>query len=97
MPHEAVILVLADKLDNIRAIREDLEINGTDIWGRFNAGEEKQKWYYDSLASVISGRLTDQKSSPMIDLFRREVGRVFSNRVNNEDAMERETKKEGRY
>ncbi len=32
LPEEAVILALADKLDNIRAIREDLERNGEGVW-----------------------------------------------------------------
>jgi len=77
LPHETVILALADKLDNIRAIREDLERNGEDLWGRFNRPREQQKWYYESLVSVISARLTDENSLPLIDLFRREVIRVF--------------------
>jgi (p)ppGpp synthase/HD superfamily hydrolase len=77
LPHEAVILALTDKLDNIRAIREDYERYGEDLWSRFNRPREQQKWYYESLVSVISVRLTDENSLPLVDLFRHEVIRVF--------------------
>ena len=77
LPKEAVILALADKLDNIRAIREDLERNGEDVWGRFNAPKVKQKWYNENLVNVITLRLTDENSSPLTDLFRCEVMKVF--------------------
>jgi len=75
--NEAVILALADKLDNIRAIREDLERSGESVWKRFNAPKDQQKWYYESLVRVISSRLTDEHSMPMLNLFRQEVTRVF--------------------
>jgi len=77
LPKEAVILALADKLDNIRAIREDLGRNGEAVWSRFNAPKVKQRWYYESLVDVISLRLVDENSSPLTDLFRHEVMQVF--------------------
>jgi (p)ppGpp synthase/HD superfamily hydrolase len=77
LPEEAVILSLADKLDNIRTIRKDLERHGKDLWDRFNAPREKQKWYYKNLVNIISARLTDENSLSMVDLFRHEVIRVF--------------------
>jgi (p)ppGpp synthase/HD superfamily hydrolase len=77
LSREAVILVLADKLDNIRAIREDLEINGEGIWVRFNRPREQQKWYYKNLAAVFTDRLTDEQLRNMLALFKDEVARVF--------------------
>jgi hypothetical protein len=37
---EATILVLADKLDNIRAIRQDYERHGESIWRRFKRPQD---------------------------------------------------------
>lgn len=74
---ESITLVLADKLDNIRAISADYERYGEDLWGRFNSPREQQKWYYESLLSIISTRLTDENALPLVDLFRHEVIRVF--------------------
>ena len=77
LSRDAAILVLADKVDNIRAIREDLERNGENLWNRFNAPKVKQKWYYESLVSTFSSKLTDENSLPLVDLFRHEVIEVF--------------------
>jgi (p)ppGpp synthase/HD superfamily hydrolase len=74
---EAAVLVLADKIDNIRAIREDLERNGEGLWDRFNAPKTKQKWYYENLETGLSARLGDEDSLPLINLFRNEFRRVF--------------------
>jgi (p)ppGpp synthase/HD superfamily hydrolase len=78
LPHAAVILALADKLDNIRAIRDDLERNSEGLWDRFNRPREQQKLYYENLVIVIAARLTDENSLPLVDLFRHEVLRVFN-------------------
>lgn len=43
------ILSCADKLSNIRSMIEDYNIMGEDLWNRFNAPFEKQKWYYNSM------------------------------------------------
>ena len=77
LSQEAMILVLADKLDNIRAIREDLERDGDGVWERFNRPKGQQKWYYDSLMAVFTDSLTDEQSQNMLDFFTAEVVRVF--------------------
>jgi (p)ppGpp synthase/HD superfamily hydrolase len=77
MPKEAIILVLADKLDNIRAIREDYERYGEALWHRFNRPRDQQKWYYENLAAVFTDSLTDEQSRNLFDLFTSEVARVF--------------------
>ncbi len=77
LSEEAAILVLADKLDNIRAIREDLEANGKAVWDRFKRPREWQKWYYESLAAAFAGRSADQQSQCLLKHFKTEVERVF--------------------
>lgn len=76
---EAVILVLADKLDNIRAIRGDYELYGEDLWQRFNRPRDQQKWYYESLAASFTDKLMDEQLRKPLDLFKAEVARVFGN------------------
>lgn len=47
-------IACADKLSNIRSMIRDLE--GEDsktFWNKFNAGKEKQKWYYESLVDSL--------------------------------------------
>ena len=74
---EAALLVLADKLDNIRAIREDLEANSEALWDRFKRPREQQQWYYENLASAFAGRLADEQSRILLECFKSEVERVF--------------------
>lgn len=48
------IVILADKLSNLRAIYRDYEILGDDLWERFNVKEKtRHKWYYSSIAKEI--------------------------------------------
>lgn len=49
------MLICADKLSNLRSIKEDLKCMGDDVWSKFKRGKEKQKWYY--------GRMMEQLSS----------------------------------
>ena len=46
-------LVLADKLANIRSVHRDYQIVGENLWSRFNAGAEKQKWYYGKMLEAL--------------------------------------------
>lgn len=47
------MLVLADKLSNIRAIAADYTAIGDKLWERFNAPPEKQAWYYSKLDDAL--------------------------------------------
>jgi (p)ppGpp synthase/HD superfamily hydrolase len=55
---EATILVsLADKLDNARAILRDYRIDGPELWQRFSVHDPQQHlWYYRSLLAVYQAR-----------------------------------------
>ncbi len=48
------LLILSDKLSNLRAIARDYAIYGDDVWARFNASKEKQAWYYNGLLDALS-------------------------------------------
>jgi len=75
---EDVLLVsIADKLDNIRAIREGLEADGESFWLRFNRPKDLQAWYYLNLADVFSRRIINEPGTSLLKLFLREVRLVF--------------------
>ena len=49
------MLIMADKLSNIRSIARDYKNIGDELWNRFNAPKEKQAWYYDGILDAIYG------------------------------------------
>jgi (p)ppGpp synthase/HD superfamily hydrolase len=74
---EVLVVAIADKLDNIRSIREDLELRGEQTWTRFNRGREKQAWYYRGLSRVFGERLDGEAGRRLAAEFEREVRLVF--------------------
>jgi len=77
LSRDAVLLVLADKLDNIRAIRQDLERRGEYVWKRFRRPREQQKWYYESLAAAFATACLDDTAKALLALYQEEVRQVF--------------------
>ena len=58
----AVVEVLAaDKLDNVRSIKESLAERGDETWKIFNAGEADQRWYYRELTRAFLERDPDDE------------------------------------
>jgi myo-inositol-1(or 4)-monophosphatase len=51
---DAMIVSLADKLSNMRAISRDYSAEGEKLWERFNAGKDKQAWYYRELVDCLA-------------------------------------------
>ena len=74
---DVLVLCLADKLDNIRSIRDDLATIGEQIWHRFKRPKESQQWYYKNMAGIFSKRLTDEKSRPLVADYLAEVRFIF--------------------
>ena len=58
------MLVLADKLSNMRAIARDYAALKDKLWDRFNRGKESQAWYYRSGAASLMklGEYEDTKA-----------------------------------
>lgn len=53
-PKEAKIIMLGDKLSNMRASLRDFKKSGDAIWNKFNMKDKKeQEWYYRSVAEAI--------------------------------------------
>ena len=52
---EIKILVLADKLSNLRTTARDYLFMGDEVWQRFNEKDKSQHaWYYLSIAEYLS-------------------------------------------
>ena len=47
------MLVMADKLSNLRSIAADYRKLGDELWKRFNAPMEKQSWYYSGVQDAL--------------------------------------------
>lgn len=51
---EAKIVALSDKLSNVRAMAEDLKIQGPEFWNRFNETDpSRHKWYLKGVADAL--------------------------------------------
>jgi Domain of unknown function (DUF6946)/HD domain len=50
---DARAVIAADRLDNVRAIRETLALEGRETWRRFNAPREAQHAHYRAMARVL--------------------------------------------
>ena len=54
-PIEAKMIMLADKLSNMRSTVSDYRKSGDAIWNKFNMTDPaEQEWYYRSVAEVLS-------------------------------------------
>lgn len=53
-PTRVKMLILADKVSNLRSIYLDYQEIGDGIWERFHAPKEKQKWYYGEMLAALS-------------------------------------------
>jgi myo-inositol-1(or 4)-monophosphatase len=54
-PYEAKIIVLADKLSNMRSMYRDIQNVGESVWERFNQKDKRQhEWYHRSIVEIIS-------------------------------------------
>jgi (p)ppGpp synthase/HD superfamily hydrolase len=57
---ETILVSLADKVDNARAILRDLRIHGDALWARFSVSDPHDHlWYYGSLLAVYESRRPD--------------------------------------
>jgi (p)ppGpp synthase/HD superfamily hydrolase len=75
---EMLLVECADKLDNIRSIRDDLRGLGEDLWQRFNAPKESQRWYFESLVAAFRSRVEGGILSSLLRDLESEVRGVFA-------------------
>lgn len=56
-PQSSLLVSLADKTHNARAIVDDLAAHGAQVWDRFTTGRDGSLWYYGALADAFQQRL----------------------------------------
>ena len=61
MTEEAVLIKVADVLHNVQSLTLDLDAAGDvdTVWQHFNAGPERQLWYFASVTEAVENRLGD--------------------------------------
>ena len=72
------ILVLADKLSNMRAINRDYQCLGDKLWERFNQGKDQQEWYYQEGVKALADLKDDPDTTEMYKEFVMLVNDVFA-------------------
>ena len=71
------LLVMADKLANMRDIAQDYAELGDMLWERFNAGKEEQKWYYTRSAEVLKPVAANAQAAWAYEEYEKLVRSVF--------------------
>lgn len=71
---EEIQILTADKLHNLQSIRTDIEVQGEEVWQRFNRGKQYQHWYYSSIVKALKPR---RKECRLIGKLEKEVQAVF--------------------
>lgn len=71
------MLVLADKLANVRAIARDYARYGEDLWQRFKRGRDVQSWYYHAAVKAMAALEFDSAAAPFYKEFEDKVNEVF--------------------
>ena len=77
---ELLMVAVADKLDNIGSVRDDLALRGELTWKRFNRGRDQQAWYYRALSGAFSRRMETGAGRRLARLFEEEVRLVFGDK-----------------
>lgn len=54
MDQRAKIVLLADKLSNLRSLKKEYDEEGEDVWNKFNMKDkEKHAWYYRKITKIL--------------------------------------------
>ncbi len=77
LPHaspDVLLISLADKLHNARAILRDYRALGEELWPRFKGGKEGTLWYYRELVNIFrqvyGGYLVDELAAVVSEIER---------------------------
>jgi (p)ppGpp synthase/HD superfamily hydrolase len=80
---DLLLVAIADKLDNLRSVREDIALRGEATWSRFRRGRDKQEWYYRSLRDVFTERLETAPGVRLASLLAAEFDLVFDHHAHS--------------
>lgn len=63
---EALMVSAADKIHNLRSMREAYQKQGENLWSRFNAPPEKKLWFYGEVAKIVVQKLNNQIAKELL-------------------------------
>lgn len=70
LDRDALLVIAADKLHNLRAALTDEQLTGPEVWSRFKTGRDGFRWYHHEMARVLTQLVSDSRS---VQLLAREV------------------------
>lgn len=73
-PLRVKMLIMADKISNLRSMHADYKLMGDELWKRFNAPKEMQAWYY----SGVQDALYEMQNYPTTQATYREMVALFN-------------------
>jgi len=74
--YESKVLCSADKINNLYSLENDINIQGEDVWKKFNASKSDVCWYYSSMCdSILSGY--ENMDIPIFNQLKSIVNRVI--------------------
>jgi len=68
-PSSVLLVSAADKLHNLRSLREDYALVGELLWQRFKTGKQGTLWYYRSLVEVYNARYPTPLTTELTRVF----------------------------
>ena len=78
---EVLLVICADRLDNIKSIASEYEPIGDKDWKRFNRGREPQFWYYSSVPKGFEKKLATSKYRHLLEELKSEIQKLFRDRL----------------
>jgi len=55
--YDGLKVAIADKINNLESMNNDFYLLGEELWLKFNATKDRQKWYYSELKKVFEKRI----------------------------------------
>lgn len=74
---EIKYLIVADRLDNLLDLKQDLARQGPTVWNNFNAGPDRQEWYNKEIAKSMCTGLDQADIPDFFHEFKSAIDRVF--------------------
>ena len=71
-PRPVLIIAACDKVHNLSSIVADYRAIGEQLWTRFNAGEDSQRWWYRAVYETVCRRFEELGAAkpPILDDYR---------------------------
>ena len=73
-PMNLKMLVMADKVSNLRSIASNCKTMGDKLWDSFNAPKDRQAWYYSSILNALH----DLQNHPETEAVYREMVQLYN-------------------